>query len=139
MDCLFCEIAAGNIPSTTLYEDDIVRVILDINPASFGHALILPKVHCASLLECPDEVRDHVYKTAAVLGRKMEEVLNCDGINVLANIRPGAGQTIDHFHVHLIPRYTDQPEKDSLTISQAPLENVPFEQIQEKLSLNNLD
>lgn len=135
MDCLFCSIAAGDILSSTLYEDDQVRVILDISPATAGHTLILPKKHSASLLEADPETIAHVFDTAARLGRRMEEALGCDGVNILANCRSGAGQTIDHFHVHVIPRYADQPEKDSLQISQSEITKPDFEQLQQLLSL----
>lgn len=135
MDCLFCKIAEGSIDAATLYEDDQLRVILDIGPASIGHALVIPKTHVASLLECPDDLLGAVYAAAARTGRKMEQVLHCDGVNVLANCRPGAGQTIDHFHVHVIPRYTNQPEKDGLHISQSEIPKPDFDQLVQLLSL----
>lgn len=122
MDCIFCEIVNGRIPGKTVYEDDAVRAILDINPASYGHVLVMPKAHSRSLLEASDEDRKAVFDAAAKIGRKMEEALGCDGINVIANIREGAGQTIDHFHVHLIPRYTHGQKPDALHISQDPIE-----------------
>lgn len=135
MDCIFCKIAAGEIPSTTLYEDDQTRIILDINPAAAGHALILPKKHFRSLLEADEETLGHVFALAAKLGNRMEEALGCDGVNVIANCREGAGQTIDHFHVHVIPRYKNQPEKDALIISQSEIEKPDFEELQSLLSL----
>ena len=136
MDCIFCEIANGSIPGKTLYEDELVRVILDINPASAGHALIMPKKHAASLLECDPESRNRVFEVAAALGKAMEEKLNCDGINVLANIREGAGQTVDHFHVHLIPRYSNAPEKDGFSMSQKEIEKPDLDALCELLKLN---
>ena len=136
MDCIFCEIANGNIPGKTLYEDELVRVILDINPASYCHALVIPKKHAKSLLECDAESRDRVFEVAAKLGRAMEEKLACDGINVLANIREGAGQTVDHFHVHLIPRYTNQPEKDGLCVKQEEIEKPDLDAICELIKID---
>lgn len=125
MDCIFCEIAAGRIPGRTVYEDDLVRVILDVNPVTYGHALVLPKEHCDSLLECPDHIRDAVFAAAAKVAKIQEEKLGCDGINVLTNVREGAGQTVNHFHVHLIPRYTSGKQADSLTIEFG--ENEPMD------------
>lgn len=137
MDCIFCKIANGEIPGTTLYEDDKVRVILDINPTVYGHALVIPKTHCDSLIECPDDVRDAVFATAQKLAAKMEKELGCDGVNVITNIREGAGQTVNHFHVHVLPRYTGHPEKDALQYAHGPIDmdQVNFEEIQEILSL----
>ncbi|UNT95219.1 HIT family protein [Allobaculum mucilyticum] len=136
MSCLFCSIANGEIPSATIYEDEYLRVIFDINPASYGHALIIPKTHSASLLEADDETLEHVFKTARKLGNKMISELGAEGVNVIANCKEAAGQTIDHFHVHVIPRYTGQPEKDVLHISQDELEKPDFEALAVKLALN---
>lgn len=135
MDCIFCKIINDEIPSSTLYEDDLVRVILDINPAVKGHALMLPKAHFSSMLEADDDTRNAVFNTAARVGKKMEETLGCDGINILTNIREGAGQSIDHFHVHVLPRYKDQPSIDGLQISQKAIEAPDFDALVKALSL----
>ncbi len=127
MDCIFCKIANGEIGSNTIYEDDDLRVIFDINPAAAGHALILPKEHAASLLEYPAEKLGHVFETAQKVGKAMEKELGADGVNILANCREAAGQSVDHFHVHVIPRYQDQPEKDGVIISFNPIEKPDFE------------
>lgn len=137
-DCIFCKIAGGEIPSTTLYEDDQVRVIFDVNPASTGHALILPKKHYASLLEYPAEDLGAVFETAQKVGKAMEKGLKCDGVNILANCREAAGQTIDHFHVHVIPRYANTPEKDHLTIVSTPVENSDFEALKAAIAETGL-
>ena len=121
MDCIFCSIANGEIPSSTVYEDDQTRVILDINPAAAGHLLVLPKTHCTSLLECDDALLGHVMSVAKKAGNGLKEALACDGVNILANCYPTAGQSVPHFHVHVIPRYENQPEKDGLTISQVEI------------------
>ncbi len=98
-DCIFCKLAGGEIPTATLYEDDDFRVILDAGPATKGHCLILP---------------DLLMK-AAVLAKKitikMTRAMNCDGFNIVQNNKPAAGQTVFHFHIHLIPRYTDDRQK----------------------------
>lgn len=110
-NCIFCKIAAGEIPSATLYEDDDFRVILDIEPASKGHALILPKEHYANLYELDDELASKALVLAKKMITKLTEVWGCDGYNVLQNNGPAAGQTVFHFHMHLIPRYNDDTVK----------------------------
>lgn len=104
-NCIFCKIANGEIPSATLYEDDDFRVILDLGPASKGHALILPKEHYPNLYELPDEVAEKVIKLAKKMVTRMTKALGCDGFNVVQNNGTAAGQTVFHFHMHLIPRY----------------------------------
>lgn len=104
-NCIFCKIANGEIPSATLYEDENFRVILDLGPASKGHALILPKDHYANLLELPEEKTAEAFILAKKMAVKMKEVLHCEGLNVVQNNGPTAGQTVFHFHIHLIPRY----------------------------------
>ena len=106
-NCIFCKIAAGEIPSATIYEDEDFRVILDIEPASKGHALILPKEHYANLYELPEELASKVLVVAKKVVTAMTEVLGCDGYNVLQNNGEVAGQTVFHFHMHLVPRYKD--------------------------------
>lgn len=106
-NCIFCRIAAGEIPSATIYEDDDFRVILDIEPASKGHALILPKEHYANLYELSDELASKALIVAKKVITKMTEIVGCDGYNVVQNNGVAAGQTVFHFHIHLIPRYKD--------------------------------
>lgn len=106
-NCIFCKIANGEIPSATLYEDDKFRVILDLGPASKGHALILPKEHYADIYEIPEELAGEAYKLAAKMAKKLTSALNCDGFNIIQNNKEVAGQTVFHFHMHLIPRYAD--------------------------------
>ena len=115
-NCIFCKIAAGEIPSATLYEDDTFRVIMDIEPASKGHALILPKDHYANLYEMPDELAAKAMVIAKKMVTKMTEIVGCDGYNVLQNNGAVAGQTVFHYHMHLIPRYKD----DDVTIEWKP-------------------
>ena len=106
-NCIFCKIAAGDIPSATIYEDNDFRVILDIEPASKGHALILPKEHYANLYEFSDELAAKALIVAKKVITKMTGILGCDGYNVVQNNGEAAGQTVFHFHIHLIPRYKD--------------------------------
>lgn len=104
-DCIFCKIANGEIPSKTLYEDEDFRVILDLGPATKGHALILPKEHADNLYELPETTAEKVMVVAKKVGTKMRAGLHCDGLNLIQNNGETAGQTVMHFHLHLIPRY----------------------------------
>ena len=104
-ECIFCKIAKGEIPSATLYEDEEFRVILDLGPANKGHALILPKAHYENLYDLPDEMAAHAMILAKKIATKMKGILNCDGYNLVQNNGEAAGQTVFHFHMHLIPRY----------------------------------
>ncbi len=109
-NCIFCKIIAGEIPSQTLYEDNQFKVILDAGPATKGHALILPKEHYANLYELPEDTASDVFKLAKKMMAKMTEKLHCDGFNIVQNNGEVAGQTVFHFHMHLIPRYKNDGE-----------------------------
>ncbi len=117
-DCIFCKIANGDIPSKTLYEDEEFKVILDVGPATRGHALILPKNHYANLYELPDETAVKVMLLAKKMAVLMTEKLGCDGFNLVQNNGKAAGQTVFHFHLHLIPRY----KEDGQTLGWKSLE-----------------
>ncbi|MCF0133313.1 MAG: HIT family protein [Blautia sp.] len=115
-DCIFCRIANGEIPSATLFEDDDFRVILDLGPATKGHALILPKQHYANIYELPEELASKAILLAKKMAEAMSEGLEADGFNIVQNNGEAAGQTVFHFHMHLIPRY----EKDGAGIGWKP-------------------
>lgn len=110
-DCIFCKIANGEIPSSTIYEDDLFRVILDLSPATKGHALILPKKHMANIFEMDEETAEKVFVLASRIAKAMKEALNCDGFNIVQNNGEIAGQTVFHFHMHIIPRYNDDGQQ----------------------------
>ena len=130
--CIFCKIAAGEIPSKTLYEDEAFRVILDLGPATRGHALILPKDHYRNLFELPDEEAAKVMILAKKMAAQMREKLHCDGFNLMQNNEEAAGQTVFHFHMHLIPRYND----DGQTIGWKPgnPEDAELEEIKKEVT-----
>lgn len=107
--CIFCKIAGGEIPSTTLYEDDCFRVILDLGPASRGHALILPKEHFTDVCQLDEAVGAKVLPLGAKIGSAMKKSLGCSGFNLVQNNGKAAGQTVFHFHMHVIPRYEGGP------------------------------
>lgn len=109
-DCIFCKIAGGEIPSTTLYEDKDFRVIFDLNPAVPGHVLIIPKEHYEDLTVLDPELAAKALPLAARIGRAMKQALGCPGFNVVQNNGEAAGQTVHHFHIHVIPRYGREGE-----------------------------
>ena len=106
-DCIFCKIVNGEIPAKTLYEDEDFRVILDLGPATKGHALILPKEHAENLYDLPKETASKVLVLAQKMASIMVGKLHCDGLNLVQNNGEAAGQTVTHFHLHMIPRYLD--------------------------------
>lgn len=106
-NCVFCNLANGIWDSATLYEDEDFRVVLDLGPAAKGHALILPKQHFANIYEIPAELAAKAMVLAQKMVGVMTEALGCDGFNIVQNNGEAAGQTVFHFHMHLIPRYKD--------------------------------
>lgn len=115
-DCIFCKIANGEIPANALYEDDLVKVIFDLSPASEGHVLILPKSHYDDVYSLDDDTAAHIFKVAVNIANAMKKSLNIDGLNIVQNNGEAAGQTVFHFHMHIIPRYTD----DTVNIKWVP-------------------
>lgn len=117
-DCIFCKIANGQIPTLTIYEDDLFRAILDVSPATSGHTLILPKEHSNDLFDLSQEEATKIMGVAQVVGRQLKEKLSCQGMNIIQNNGDVAGQTVFHYHLHLIPRY----EEDGQQISWNPIQ-----------------
>ena len=103
MDCLFCKIIEGSIPSKTIYEDELVKVFLDINPYTNGHCLIIPKKHIVTVNELDDELITHILKIEKHIYKLLKEKLNIEGLTVVQNNE--LGQEVKHYHIHLIPRY----------------------------------
>lgn len=106
-ECIFCKLANGELPTTSIYEDEDFNVILDISPASVGHCVILPKTHAANLYELPEDYCSKIMPVAKKCAAALKKSLGCTGLNVLQNNGESAGQTVFHLHVHLIPRYDD--------------------------------
>lgn len=131
--CIFCRIMRGEILSNTIYEDEDFRVILDISPATKGHALIIPKEHYSDLFDLPDEVAAKALPLAKKLAAHLTRQLNCQGMNILQNNGEVAGQTVHHFHLHLIPRYENGA--NILTWSHESFTSEEMEQIREQLRL----
>lgn len=116
-DCIFCKIAAGEIPSATVYEDDDFRAILDLGPAAKGHTLVIPKSHSDNLLSVEPDTAAKALKVISKMANAIKEALGCDGINVVQNNGEAAGQTVMHLHFHIIPRY----KNDSVNIGWQPM------------------
>jgi histidine triad (HIT) family protein len=108
-DCLFCKIVAGELPSTVVDEDERTIAFMDINPATRGHALVVPREHSRDLLEVPDEDLAACASAARRLAGRASERLGAAGVNLLNSCGSAAWQTVFHFHVHVIPRYDDDP------------------------------
>jgi histidine triad (HIT) family protein len=130
-NCIFCKIANGEIPSRTLYEDDDFRVILDLAPATKGHALILPKEHYKNLYEISDETAAKVLPLAKKMATQITQKLGCDGFNLIQNNNEIAGQSVFHFHMHLIPRYTD--DKQNLVMKPNEVAAEELDAIKDKI------
>lgn len=114
--CIFCKLAKGDIPTTTVFEDEDLKAIMDISPANKGHVIILPKTHAANLFELDDEIVSKAFVLAKKLAIAVKKVTGCDGVNILQNNGSDAGQTVFHFHVHIVPRF----KKDEITIAWKP-------------------
>ncbi len=110
-DCLFCGIVSGDVPAQIVDSDEHTVAFMDINPATRGHALVVPRNHSANLLEIPEDDLERTFAAARRLARKMEKPLGADGFIVLYWCGPAAWQTVFHFHVHVVPRYDDDPLK----------------------------
>lgn len=122
-DCIFCKLANNVYPTNSIYEDDFFNVILDVGPATKGHALIIPKEHYANLYEMPEDLLQKAIVLAKKMAAHMTEKLNCDGFNIVQNNGETAGQTVFHFHIHLIPRY----KGDNQNINWVPQKPSPDE------------
>ena len=115
--CIFCKIIKGEIPSSTIYEDENVKVIMDIAPSAKGHAILLVKEHVANIFELNAELAGKVFSVVPKVAAAIKEELGCDGMNILQNNGVEAGQTVFHLHIHFIPRWND----DAINIKWSPL------------------
>ena len=123
-DCIFCKIANGEIPATEICENDGFRVILDLGPASKGHALVLPKEHYRDITELPEKAVGEAFSLAGKVGKAMKQGLGAAGFNIVQNNGTAAGQTVFHFHIHVIPRYEGGPEMVAWTPGKAEAEEL---------------
>ena len=110
-DCIFCKLANGVFPTNSIYEDDTFNVILDAAPANPGHALILPKEHYTNVFEIDEETLGKAMILAKKIAERQTEILNCDGVNIIQNNKEAAGQSVPHYHLHVIPRFLGDGQK----------------------------
>lgn len=106
-DCIFCKIIKGEAPSQDIYEDEVVKVFLDLYPDSKGHLLIVPKEHYQDVFDCPDEVLSHIAKVFKKIAKLVKEKLGADAVHIVNNSGQEAGQIVFHLHFHILPRYKD--------------------------------
>ena len=131
-NCIFCKIINGDIPWAVVFENDEFKAILDRFPSNEGHVLIMPKEHCANIFEMDPEKGGRLFALAVKIASAMKEALGFENMNVLQNNGPVAGQTVNHFHLHLIPRY----ENDSVNVSwpQMDLTDEQIEEVRKKIA-----
>lgn len=132
INCIFCKIVDGIIPSYKIYEDDDVLAFLDVNPVTYGHTLVIPKKHYISFLSTPKDVMNKVMNVVQRIGQVQMKELGAKGVNVLTNCYDAAGQVVKHFHVHVIPRYE---ANDGFKLELKNLKDVNLLQVIEKLKI----
>jgi histidine triad (HIT) family protein len=110
-DCLFCKIVAGDVPATVVAQDERTVTFMDINPATRGHVLVAPRTHSTDLLEIEPDDLAAVAQSAQRIARRIKDRLGADGVNLINSCGAAAWQTVFHFHMHVIPRYADDPLK----------------------------
>jgi len=115
-DCIFCSIVEGSIPAFVVYQDSYYLAIMDRYPSAKGHVLILPKRHVADIYGLSHDESAAILPLAQKIAAKMQDVLGMDGLNLIQNNGKAAGQVVDHFHLHLVPRY----ENDGVIIKGSP-------------------
>lgn len=130
--CIFCDIIEGKIPSYRVYEDEDVIAFLDISQVTKGHTLVIPKVHSDDFLTCDPQLMSKLMRTAQTIAVHLMECLHANGMHILSNIHEAAGQSVPHFHVHLIPRYD---ESDACTIAFGESEAQDLEALAKQLAL----
>ena len=134
-DCVFCAIAAAEIPSFKIYEDDLVLAYLDINPFTLGHTLVIPKKHFKGLLDTPDDLLADVVQRVKKVAANLKDALKCDGFNILQNNGPAAGQTVPHVHFHIVPRYGTDESSTGCTFANHPGDMTALRSLAERIRM----
>lgn len=134
-NCIFCMLANGDIPTNTIYEDEDFRVIMDNAPATKGHALVLPKNHYADIYEIDSEILGKAIQVGQKVIKHVTPILGCEGYNLLQNNGEVAGQTVFHFHLHLIPRYADMDNSQLLKCASGSMDAEELKALTEELKV----
>ncbi len=124
-NCIFCKIAQGQISSIKVYEDEDILAFLDIDPSSKGHTLVITKEHFANFLMVPRNLLDKAFEVAQKIGQALITTLHAEGINIITNVNEIAGQSVFHFHIHVIPRYSQDGLKLNFSPKQIEKFNLP--------------
>ncbi len=124
MECIFCAIVEGKIPSAKVYENDDVFAFMDIAPANPGHLLIIPKQHYRNIFDMPADVGSKIMEAAVLLANAIKDALKPDGLNLFQSNEPAAFQTVFHFHLHLIPRWEEDPLRLPWKPSEGNIEEI---------------
>ena len=131
--CIFCKIVNKEIPSYTIYEDNTCVAFLDLSQANIGHTLVVSKKHYNNILDITENDASHIFSIVPKITKKISEVLNIKDFNILNNCGKEAGQTIDHFHIHIIPRLPNDSIK--MEFGEHKLTDEGFKELSKKLSL----
>lgn len=134
-DCIFCRLANGDIPVDAIYEDDLVKVIFDAGPASEGHVLIIPKSHADGIYDLTDEQAERIFAVAVKVSNALKKAFEPDGLNVVQNNGEIAGQTVFHFHMHLIPRYEEGNDKKMVNWTPNSFDDAEMKEICELMKM----
>ncbi|MCQ2771656.1 MAG: HIT family protein [Bacilli bacterium] len=135
MDDIFCKIARGDIPSCKVYEDEYVLAFLDLGQVTKGHTLVIPKKHSTNILDCDEEYLGHVFKAAQKVANALIKTYGATGVNILSNANESAGQSVFHFHVHIIPRYGND-EYLELGFKEHDTSNMDLKAMAEEIAKN---
>ena len=134
-NCIFCKIANGEIPTNTVYEDEDFRVFMDVAPATKGHALVVPKNHYADIYEIEPETLGKAAKVAQKVIKHATKVLGCEGYNLMQNNGEVSGQTVFHFHLHLIPRYENMDNTNLLSWTPGTSDSEELKKLSESMKV----
>lgn len=131
-DCIFCKIINHEIPGKIVYEDDVCLAFLDLSQTTDGHTLVIPKKHYDHILDVDEETLGHMMKVVQIVAKNIQDKLNAKGFNIVSNMNEIAGQSVHHFHIHIIPRYSENDGFKAIYTNRS--DEVDLDKIYEKLT-----